>query len=213
MEENKVNSEVKENNVANPTNEVKPQQRSFSKDGQKRDFKGKGKRRGDSRYRRDLPKEFEEKVVSLNRVTKVVKGGKRMKFAALVVVGNGKGKFGFATGKSGEVPDAIKKAVERAKKNLFFVKMSKGSTITHDVVGVFGATKVYLKPAPDGTGIIAGGSVRAILELAGVKNVYSKIYGSRTSINVIRATTAAITSLKSFKDVEALRKGGVEDVK
>ena len=136
-----------------------------------------------------------------------------MKFAALVVVGNGKGKFGFATGKSGEVPDAIKKAVERAKKNLFFVKMSKGSTITHDVVGVFGATKVYLKPAPDGTGIIAGGSVRAILELAGVKNVYSKIYGSRTSINVIRATTAAITSLKSFKDVEALRKGGVEDVK
>lgn len=157
--------------------------------------------------------ELKEKVVALNRVTKVVKGGKRMKFSALVVVGNGKGKFGFATGKSGEVPDAIKKAVDRAKKNLIDVKMVKGGTIPHDIIGRFGATRVFLKPAPEGTGIIAGGPVRAILELSGVKNVYSKVYGSRNKINIIRATANALENEKDYKSVVALRKGGNENVK
>lgn len=160
-----------------------------------------------------MPKEYEEKVVQINRVAKVVKGGKRMKFAALVVIGNGKGKYGFGNGKSGEVPDAIKKAVEKAKKAPSKVNLTKHGSITHEVIGNFGATKVFLKPAPDGTGIIAGGPVRSILELAGVKNVYAKIYGSRAPINVVRATFAALAGLKNYKDVLALRKGVVEDVK
>jgi len=180
----------------------------------KKNFKKNNKKNfNKNNNKKDAPKEFEERLVGLNRVTKVVKGGKRMKFAALVVIGDGKGRYGFATGKSGEVPDAIKKAVEKARKNVKHIKMSKGNTITHDVVGKFGATKVFLKPAPEGTGIIAGGPVRAILELAGVKNVYSKVYGSRTAINIIRATDNALVSLKNYKDVVSLRKGGDEDVK
>ncbi len=158
------------------------------------------------RDRRLEPKEYEEKVVAINRVTKVVSGGKRMKFAAVVVIGNGKGKYGFASGKSGEVPDAIKKAVEKAKRNVFNVKIINNSTIAHEVIGKFGATQVFLKPAPEGTGIIAGSAVRAILELTGIKNVYSKVYGSRTPINVIRATNDALNKLKSYEEVKALRK-------
>lgn len=176
-------------------------------------FGNKGNRRFQGRSRRDMPKEYEEKVVQINRVAKVVKGGKRMKFAALVVIGNGKGKYGFGNGKSGEVPDAIKKAVEKAKKAPSKVNLTKHGSITHEVIGNFGATKVFLKPAPDGTGIIAGGPVRSILELAGVKNVYAKIFGSRAPINVVRATFAALAGLKNYKDVLALRKGVVEDVK
>ena len=136
-----------------------------------------------------------------------------MKFSALVVIGNGKGKFGFSTGKSGEVPDAIKKSVDKAKRNLHTVNIVNGGTISHEVIGKFGATEVFLKPAPEGTGIIAGGPVRAIVELSGIKNVYSKVYGSRTKINIIRATTAALNSLKNYKDVKALREGGKADVK
>ena len=136
-----------------------------------------------------------------------------MKFSALVVVGNGKGKFGFATGKSGEVPDAIKKAVDKAKKNLIDVEIVNGGTLAHDTIGKFGATNVFLKPAPEGTGIIAGGPVRAILELAGVKNIYSKVYGSRTKINIIRATASALKNQKDFKSTMSLRKGGLSDVK
>ena len=137
-----------------------------------------------------------------------------MKFSALVVVGNGKGKYGFGTGKSSEVPDAIKKAVDQAKRNISTIRMVGEGSIPHEVVGQFGATKVFLKPAPAGTGIIAGGAVRAILELSGVKNVYSKVYGSRTAINVIRATNDAIINLKNYKSVKALRsKEDATDVK
>lgn len=207
MEEKKVNPALKAESTNTNAKEARPQN-----DG-RRPFKKGGKRPFNKGARRDAPKEFEERVVSINRVTKVVKGGKRMKFAALVVIGDGKGRFGFATGKSGEVPDAIKKAVERAKRNVVSIKMAKGGTITHDVIGNFGATKVFLKPAPEGTGIIAGGPVRAILELGGVKNVYSKVYGSRTAINIIRATNDAIRQLKNKKDVTTLRKGESEDVK
>ena len=156
--------------------------------------------------------EFEETVVTINRVTKVVKGGRRFRFAALVVIGDRKGRVGFGTGKALEVPDAIKKAVESAKKNMIFVQ-TVNTTIPHEITGIYGAGQVFLKPAAAGTGIIAGGPVRAILELAGVKNVYSKVYGSRTAINIIRATNEAIRSLKNYKDIATLRKGGEGDVK
>ena len=151
-------------------------------------------------------KEFEERVVAINRISKTVKGGRRMRFSAVVVIGDRKGRFGFGTGKAAEVPDAIKKALEAAKRNMYVVHMVKGDTIPHDVEGVFGATKVYLKPASEGTGIIAGGPVRAILELAGVTNICSKVYGARTPINILRATTEGLKALKTYGQIKALRK-------
>ena len=172
--------------------------------GDRRGPKG-GDKRGDRKDRRDEPKEFEERVVFINRVSKTVKGGRRMKFTALVVIGDHKGRYGFALGKAAEVPDAIKKATEAAKKNLFNVHLVKGNTISHEVVGKFGACNVYLKPAPEGTGIIAGGPVRAVLELAGVQNVCSKVYGSRAPINIVRAVNQGLESLKSYKETQALR--------
>ena len=159
---------------------------------------GKGPRKFNKGAKRE-EKIYEERVVAINRVTKVVKGGKRMKFSAVVVIGNGKGKYGFATGKSGEVPDAIKKAVDRAKRNTYTVKLVNAGSISHEIIGTFGATRVFLKPAPEGTGIIAGGAVRAILELTVIKNVYSKVYGSRTPINVIRATNKAQNFISNKK--------------
>ena len=162
-------------------------------------------RRGERRERREEVKEYEERVVFINRVSKTVKGGRRMKFTALVVVGDRKGKYGFALAKAAEVPDAIKKASEAAKKNTFNIKLVKGATISHEVVGKFGACNVYLKPAPEGTGIIAGGPVRAVLELAGVQNVCSKVYGSRAPINIIRATNQGLNNLKSYKAMKELR--------
>ena len=128
-----------------------------------------------------------------------------MKFSALVVVGDGKGRYGFGVGKAAEVPDAIKKASESAKKNLFNIHLVKGGTISHEVVGQYGACNVYLKPAPEGTGIIAGGPVRAVLELAGVRNVCSKVYGSRAPINIVRATNQGLNNLKSYKETRTLR--------
>lgn len=167
---------------------------------------GKGPRRDGKRPdRRDEPKEYEERVVFINRVSKTVKGGRRMKFTALVVIGDHKGKYGFALAKAAEVPDAIKKASEAAKKNTYKIHLVKGNTISHEVVGKFGACNVYLKPAPEGTGVIAGGPVRAILELAGVQNVCSKVYGSRAPINIIRATNQGLNSLKSYKAMKELR--------
>lgn len=166
------------------------------------------RRNGDRRRRddrRDQPKEFEERVVFINRVSKTVKGGRRMKFTALVVIGDHKGRYGFALAKAAEVPDAIKKASEAAKKNIHHIKLVKGKTLSHEIVGHFGACDVYLKPAPEGTGIIAGGPVRAILELAGVENVCSKVYGSRAPINIIRSTSQGLDNLKSYKETRALR--------
>ena len=184
------------------------------KEGEKRgerrprgDKKGapKGGDRKERKDRRDEPKEFEERVVFINRVSKTVKGGRRMKFTALVVIGDHKGRYGFALGKAAEVPDAIKKATEAAKKNLHKIHLVKGNTISHEVVGKYGACSVLLKPAPEGTGIIAGGPVRAVLELAGVQNVCSKVYGSRAPINIIRAVNQGLESLKSYKETRALR--------
>nr|WP_193310877.1 30S ribosomal protein S5 ['Cynodon dactylon' phytoplasma] len=148
---------------------------------------------------------FEEKVIQINRITKVVKGGRRFRFSALVVVGDKKGKVGFATGKAQEILDAIRKALERAKKKLVQISLS-GSTIPHEVIGKFGASKTLLKPAYKGTGIIAGGkAARTVLELVGVKDILTKSFGSRTSINVIRAIMQGLKSLKTPKDIERIR--------
>ncbi len=172
----------------------------------------KGDRKGGPRRPREEVKEYEEVVVEINRIAKTVKGGRRMRFSALVVIGNKRGKYGFGTGKAQEVPDAIKKALEAAKRNTFQLHIvKKGDTITHEVIGQFGACKVFLKPAPEGTGIIAGGPVRAILELAGVRNVVSKVYGSRAPINIIRATQNGLASLKSYSEVRALRAKAEEE--
>lgn len=164
---------------------------------------GRDNRRGDRRG--PVEKLYEERVVKIRRVSKTVKGGRHMRFSALVVIGDGKGKYGYGTGKSNEVPEAIKKALEDAKVGMYRLPIVKNGTIPHTVVGKFGATQVFLKPAPDGTGIIAGGPVRAVLELAGVKNIYSKVYGSRSPINIIKATVEGLNSLKSFSQVSKLR--------
>ena len=166
---------------------------------------GKGPRKFNKGAKRE-EKLYEERVVAINRVSKTVKGGRHMRFAVLMVVGDGKGNFGFGTGKAGEVPEAIKKALAAAKANMFHIDIVKGGTVSHDVMGEYGASKVYLKPAKEGTGIIAGGPVRAVLELAGIKNIYSKVYGSRTPVNCIRATINGLNSMKSVAQVEALRK-------
>ncbi len=154
---------------------------------------------------------FEEKVVALNRVTKVVKGGRRFRFAALVVVGNKQGLVGFGTGKASEVPDAIKKAVENAKKNLIQVPIV-GQTIPHEIVGQFGAGQIVMKPASAGTGVKAGGASRIIFELAGINDILSKNLGSRTAINVVRATFAGLKELRTTEQVAKVRGVSLENV-
>jgi small subunit ribosomal protein S5 len=149
-------------------------------------------------------KQFEERVVAINRVTKVVKGGRRFRFAALVVIGNKQGQVGFGSGKAAEVPDAIKKAVEDAKNNMINITVV-GTTIPHAVTGNYGAGMVFMKPASAGTGIIAGGAVRAVFELAGISDVLSKSLGSSTPINMVRATFAGLKELRTAEQVAALR--------
>ena len=165
-------------------------------------------------FRAREPKEFEDVVVSINRISKTVKGGRRMRFSALVVVGDKKGRIGFGMGKAAEVPDAIKKATEAATKNVFSVKLVEDNrTVPHSFKGTHGASTVFLAPAAPGTGVIAGGAVRNILELAGVQDVLSKVIGSRTSVNVVYATIEALKGMRTIDEVAAARDKKINEIR
>jgi len=166
----------------------------------------------ESRTPREREESFMEKLISVRRVTKVVKGGKNMRFSALVVVGDGKGRVGYATGKAREVPDAVKKAVDRAKKNLIRVPLREGRTLHHDVRARAGASIVYLRSAPAGTGVIAGGAMRSIFEVLGIHDVVSKSVGTSTYHNTVRATFDALKSLQSPRTVAAKLGRKVSDI-
>jgi small subunit ribosomal protein S5 len=155
--------------------------------------------------------DLKDNVVAINRVTKVVKGGKNLSFSALVVIGDGHGVVGFGIGKAKEVPSAIKKGIEAAKKNLIRVPLA-GTTIPHRIVGNFGAGSVLLKPAPDGTGIIAGGAVRAVIEAAGIGNIVTKSLGSANAHNVVRATCAGLDALKDPSTIARMRGKTLEEL-
>ena len=163
--------------------------------------------------RQRQPKLYEEEVISIGRVTKVTKGGRHFRFSAVVVVGDRKGKVGLGTGKSNEVPDAIKKASQAAAKNIVKVSVVEERTIPHEAMGVCGASKVMLKPAAKGTGVKAGGPVRAVLEMAGIKDILSKSLGSSTKVNMAYATLEALKSQRTIDEVARLRGKKVEEIR
>ena len=190
--------------------EIKKPQENIVKPTKNNDSKN-NKRRPKRNF--DKPKsDLEDKVISINRVTKVVKGGRQFRFAATVVVGNRKGKVGIGLGKAKEMPDAVKKATQQASKNLINVELIDNRTIAHEVIVKEGAVRVMLKPAKEGTGVKAGGPVRDVLELAGVKDVLSKSLGSSTKVNMARATLNALKMQKSPSHVAALRGKTVEEI-
>ena len=171
-----------------------------------------GNDRRERRGREEAPSEFIEKVVSLNRVSKTVKGGRVAKFSALCVIGDGKGRVGFGMGKANEVSEAIRKGLEDAKKNICSVTLS-GTTIPHEVIGEFGAGRVLLKPAPEGTGVIAGGAVRAVVEAAGIKDIRTKCLRTNNPANVVAATMEGLNSLRDAALVAAVRGKTPEEIK
>ncbi|MBQ4382166.1 MAG: 30S ribosomal protein S5 [Oscillospiraceae bacterium] len=180
--------------------------------GERNDNRGERRERRDRRERREEPKsEYIEKVVSLNRVSKTVKGGRIMKFSALVVIGDGKGKVGYGLGKAAEVSEAIRKGIEDAKKNMVNVTLL-GTTIPHEVIGEFGAGRVLLKPAPEGTGVIAGGAVRAVMEAAGIADIRTKCLRTNNPANVVAATFVGLKSLRNAEQVAKTRGKSVEEV-
>ena len=156
--------------------------------------------------------DLQDRVVAINRVTKVVKGGRTMRFAALVVVGDGTGHVGIGLGKATEIPEAIRKGKEDAKKNMIFLEMNENDSLFHELYGNFGAAKVFMRPAPEGTGIIAAGAVRAVLELAGIRNIVTKSLGSRNKHNVVKATLAGLKAMKTPAQVAKLRGKQVEEI-
>ena len=181
-------------------------------DRQDRPFERRDRRDRDRRDRAEEPvSEWKERLVALNRVTKVVKGGKNFRFAALVVVGNEKGQVGAAIGKAKEVPEAIRKAKEAAMKHLVTVPMS-GTTIPHAIDGLFGTAKVVLLPAEEGAGVIAGGGARAVLELAGVKDIRTKTFGTNNRINTVKATLEGLKGLRNAETVAKMRGKTVEEI-
>ncbi len=173
--------------------------------------KERAQRRDQRPRKRDEDDGFIKKLIQVNRVTKTVKGGRNMRFAALVVVGDGKGSVGYGMGKSKEVPEAIEKATAQAKKNLIKVNM-KETSIPHTVIGVFGRGSVLMMPASQGTGVIAGGPVRAVMEAAGVKDIRTKSHGTNNPINCVKAAVAGLASLKAPEDVAAARGKSVEEI-
>ena len=167
----------------------------------------------DKRDRREKPDDgFNEKVVFINRVAKVVKGGRRFTFAALIVVGDGKGHVGMGLGKAAEVPEAIRKGKEDAAKNLISVALDENDSVTHDYIGKFGGASVLLKKAPEGTGVIAGGPARAVIEMAGIKNIRTKSLGSNNKQNVVLATIEGLRQIKTPEEVAKLRGKSVEEI-
>lgn len=166
----------------------------------------------ENKRREARPKQFNEEMIELKRVTKVTKGGRHFRFAATMAVGDGKGLVGLGTGKANEVPDAIKKAVQAATKNVVKVSLVEDRTIPHEAIGVQGASRVLLKPAQKGTGVKAGGPVRAVLELAGVKDILSKSLGSNTKINMAYATLNALKAQKTAEQIAAMRGKKVEEI-
>lgn|GEM_PF-48015 len=192
-----------------------PKERTVTRRPRNNDPRNNDNRRGDKRQREQKPKQqklYEEEVISISRVTKVTKGGRHFRFSAVVVVGDRKGTVGLGTGKANEVPDAIKKAAQAATKNVVKVAILEERTIPHEAIGIQGASKVLIKPAAKGTGVKAGGSVRSVLEMAGVKDILSKSLGSNTKINMAYATLKALQSQRTIEKVAALRGKKVEDL-
>ena len=163
------------------------------------------------RFKNREESEFKEKLVAVNRVSKTVKGGRNMRFSALVVIGDEKGRVGYGMGKAVEIPEAIRKAVEDAKKHLVTVPIV-GTTIPHEVIGKYGTGKVVLMPAPEGSGVIAGGPARAVIEQAGIKDIVTKSYGTNNPINVVKATVEDLSRLKTIEEVARLRGKSVEEL-
>ena len=163
------------------------------------------------RFKNREESEFKEKLVAVNRVSKTVKGGRNMRFSALVVIGDEKGRVGYGMGKAVEIPEAIRKAVEDAKKHLVTVPIV-GTTIPHEVIGKYGTGTVVLMPAPEGSGVIAGGHARAVIEQAGIKDIVTKSYGTNNPINVVKATVEGLSRLKTIEEVARLRGKSVEEL-